>query len=57
MQPYGCTDTVTSWKNLRFILSERSGLQIVNNLLIAIYTLLMRMLTSFSVDKVYELVN
>ena len=41
-----------SWKKSRFILSKRSGLPMIDNLLNAVHTFARRIPTSFSVDKI-----
>ena len=52
VHPYNSTDTVKAWKNCNFILLERSDFHMVINLLIAIHTLLLCMLTLHSVDEI-----
>ena len=39
VQPHSSTDTVTAWKNSRYILSERSDFHMIINLSIAIHAL------------------
>ena len=52
VQPYSSTDTITAWKNVSFILSERSSFQMIDNQSIAIPAVPICILTSFSVDEI-----
>ena len=49
---YNSTDTVTAFNNSWYISSEKSDLQMVINMTIAIYALSLHMLISFSVDEI-----
>ena len=51
VQPYSSTITVTSWKNSCFILPERSDCDMIDNLLMAVHTFPMCMLTLLFVDE------
>ena len=52
MQRFRSTDTATTSKNYRFILSERLDFHMVDNLPVPSHAFPMRMLTSLSVDKI-----
>ena len=52
VQPYDSTDTVTAWKNSRFIISERFDFLMVVNFSIAVRTLSLCLLTVLSVDEI-----
>ena len=50
MYPYSISDTSTTWKKSRFVLSERSDFHLIENLSRAVHAFAIRMLTSISVD-------
>ena len=52
VHPYSKTHTSTSWKKYRFILSDRSD---IDMMWIAVHTITWRMLTSLSVDEIFSL--
>ena len=51
VHPYSNMYTIASRKKIRFILSDRSDLQMTDNLSIAVYAFASRVLLSFSVDE------
>ena len=51
MHPYNSTDTTAAWKNLRFILSDRSNFYMTDNQSITLHAFASHMLMSFSVYK------
>ena len=52
VRPYSSTDTVTSWKNPGFIQSEGPDFHVVDYLSTIVHALIMRRLTSISVDEI-----
>ena len=48
---YSSMSTITTWKKLHFVLSERSDFQITDSLSIAVYAFASHVLVSFSVDE------
>ena len=51
LHPSSRIDTITVWKKLRFILSDRSDFHMIDNLSIAVHAFTSYILMSFSVDK------
>ena len=51
VHPYSRIDTIGSWKKLRFILTDRSDLHMINNLSITVHAYARCILTSFSKKK------
>ena len=49
--PYNRIDTITAWKELCFILSDKFDFHMINNLLIAVHAFASRILMSFSVEE------
>ena len=49
--PYSSIDTTAAWKKLQFILSDRFGFHITDNLSIAVHLFASHVLMSFSVDE------
>ena len=54
MHPYSSIDATAAWKKLRFILSVRSDLHIIDSLLIAVHAFVNLVSMSFSVDTIYQ---
>ena len=52
VHPYYSTDTTAAWKNLRFILSDRSDFRMTDSLSIAVHDFASHVLMSFSVDEI-----
>ena len=52
MQPFCCSDTATDWKNICFILSERSDFYLIDNLSLIAHAVPLGILASFSVDEI-----
>ena len=50
VHPYSSIDVTAAWKKLRFILSVRSDLHIIDSLLIAVHAFIYLALMSFSVE-------
>ncbi len=51
MHPYSSIDVTAAWKKLRFILSVRSDVHIIDSLLIAVFVFVSLVSMSFSVDS------
>ena len=51
VHPYSSIDTTAAWKKLRFTLSVRSDIHMIDRLSIAIHALVNRVSMSFSVDE------
>ena len=52
VHPYSSSDTATTWKKSCFILSERSDIQMTDNLLIVIHIFANHISISLSVDEI-----
>ena len=52
VHPCSRNDTTVAWKKLHFILSDRSDFNMIDNLFIAVYVFISRILMSFSVDEI-----
>ena len=51
MDPYSSIDTTAAWKKLRFILSDRSDLDMTESLSMAIHAFGRHVLMSFPLDE------
>ena len=50
-------DTTAAWKKMRFILSDRADFHMIERLSLAVHAFASRVLMSFLVDEVGELVH